>query len=256
MAFDKQRPCTRTNSPHRLPRILLVDDDAVSRTVISECLQKAGYRVIEAQDGLAGIELAVAERPSLVILDWMMPRMSGIEVAAEMRRLGGQATILMLTSRNEVRDRVHGLEAGADDFLAKPFSEEELVARVHALLRRGARTFETHHHLVFDDLVIDLKACTAKRGASPVVFSRTELAILDLLATHAGTVVSRDQMLDVVWGYTRLPTTRTVDTHIWRLRKKLKDDGEKPRWIHRIQGTGYLLARAAIAESNEFPTLV
>ena len=241
-----ERPDSLATTPR--PRILLVDDDAISRAIVSECLSKAGYRVLEAADGLAGVESALAEKPALVILDWIMPRMNGIEAAAEARRLGSRAAILMLTSRNEVRDRVHGLHAGADDFLAKPFSEDELLARVHALLRRESRTAGTPRRLVFDDLIVELDARTAQRAGSPVSLSKTEFAILDLLAARAGAVVSRDLMLDVVWGYTRLPTTRTIDTHIWRLRRKLNDDGEKPRWIHRIQGSGYLLERSAVNE--------
>lgn len=247
----RQRAGARPNLTPSLPRVLLVDDDSVSRAVISECLEKGGYRVLHAGDGMSGIELAVEEKPALVILDWMMPRMTGIETAAEMRRLGFAGGILMLTSRNEARDRVHGLRIGADDYLAKPFNEEELLARVFALLRRTARHTIARTRLVFGSLIVDLDTQTARRAETPVAFSKTEYAMLTLLATRAGAVVSRDLMLDVVWGYTKLPTTRTVDTHIWRLRKKLQDDGDTPRWIHRIHGSGYMLALSAIEPPAE-----
>lgn len=226
-----------------LPRILVVDDDSAMRASIRHCLTASGYRVLEAVDGAQGLELIGAEKPGLVVLDLMMPNLTGLEVAAEVRRLGLSVPVLMLTTRKEVTDRVEGLEAGADDYLAKPFDARELVARVQALLRRHERNEGTKKHttLRFGEITVDLEKRTALRGSVALPLTRTEYALLDLLAKHMGSAVSRDLILDAVWGYTYFPSTRTVDTHIWRLRKKIGDSGDTPRWILKAQGEGYTL---------------
>jgi DNA-binding response OmpR family regulator len=226
-----------------LPRILVVDDERPVRTSISQCLQAEGYRVLEAADGVLGLDLIAKEKPSLVILDVMMPNLTGLEVAAELRRLGVTIPVLMLTTRQEIAEKVEGLNAGADDYLGKPFDRRELVARVQALLRRQvtAETAKAIGLLRFGEVEVDLAQHTATRGKTPLPLTRTEYALLELLAKNMGAPVSRDLILDVVWGYTYFPSTRTVDTHIWRLRKKIGDSGETPRWLKKAQGEGYVL---------------
>lgn len=226
-----------------LPRILVVDDEKAMRASISQCLQAAGYRVLEAADGAQGIDILSKEKPALIVLDVMMPNLTGLEMVAEVRRLGLAIPVLMLTTRNEIAEKVDGLNAGADDYLGKPFDRRELLARVQALLRRHttAQTVQMISLLRFGDVEIDLEKRTATKGQLQVPLTRTEFALLELLAKNMGTPVSRDHILDVVWGYTYFPSTRTVDTHIWRLRKKIGDNGEAPRWLKKAQGEGYIL---------------
>jgi len=226
-----------------LPRILVVDDERPMRASICQCLEAEGYRVLEAADGAQGLELMAKEKPALVILDVMMPKLSGLEVEAELRRLGETIPILMLTTRQEVGQKVDGLNAGADDYLGKPFDRRELVARVQALLRRQTTTevAKAISVLRFGDVEVDLVQHTANKGKTPLPLTRTEYALLELLAKNMGSPVSRDLILDVVWGYTYFPSTRTVDTHIWRLRKKIGDNGDAPRWLKKAQGEGYIL---------------
>jgi two-component system, OmpR family, response regulator MprA len=230
-----------THLPSESARILVIDDDATMRASIQHCLHAVGYRVLEAADGAQGLELARAEKPALIVLDVVMPVLGGLETAAELRRLGDTTPILMLTTRQEVPERVGGLMAGADDYLGKPFDRRELLARVHALLRRELRQSQNRRVLHFGPVTIDLEHKTATRGDMPLPLTRTEFALLELLAAHLGSPVSRDLMLDAVWGYTYFPSTRTVDTHIWRLRKKIGDNGETPRWLKKVQGEGYVL---------------
>lgn len=227
-----------------LPRVLVVDDDAAIRASVVRCLQGEGYRVLEAADGAQGVEVTLKEKPALIVIDVMMPRLGGVEAVEEMRRLGVAAPVLMLTTRNETPERVKGLKAGADDYLGKPFDKEELLARVHALLRKHERQAPAGRVLRFDELVVDLDQKAARKNGEDVTLTRTEYALLELFAAHLGAAVTRDQMLDAVWGYTYFPSTRTVDTHIWRLRKKLGDNAENPRWLKRVQGQGYVLTCA------------
>lgn len=236
--FYKSENCMKL-----LPRILVVDDERPMRASICRCLQAEGYRVLEALDGAQGLEMISKEKPGLVILDVMMPNLTGIEVAAEIRRLGLTTPVLMLTTRSEVSQKVEGLSAGADDYLAKPFDRRELLARVQALLRRQnfGETARAISQLRFGEVSVDLEKRTALRGAVPVPLTKTEFALLELLAKNMGSPVSRDLILDAVWGYTYFPSTRTVDTHIWRLRKKIGDNGDEPRWLKKAQGEGYVL---------------
>jgi DNA-binding response OmpR family regulator len=226
-----------------LPRILVVDDEKPMRASVCQCLQSAGYRVLEATDGVEGLEMISKEKPALVVLDVMMPKLTGVEVASEMRRLGLTIPVLMLTTRSEVPQKVEGLSAGADDYLAKPFDKRELLARVQALLRRQnfSETTEAISVLRFGPVEVDLDKRTATRDGTALPLTRTEFALLELLARNMGTPVSRDLILDAVWGYTYFPSTRTVDTHVWRLRKKIGDNGEEPRWLKKAQGEGYVL---------------
>lgn len=228
--------------PGPSPRLLIVDDDHQLLFTIRLTLERQGYRVIEAVDGKVGLELALSERPDLVILDLDMPGLNGMEVCRHLRRLHFAAPILMLTGRVLLEAKVAGLYAGADDYLTKPFEPREFLARVNALLRRHQREAQTGLVLELDAVRINLADRSATRLGQPLTLTKTEYAILELLARNRGRPVSREMLLDVVWGYTRYPNTRTVDTHIWRLRKKLEGKSEAPRWIQRVQGEGYRLA--------------
>ena len=234
-----------------LARILVVDDNREMVGVVGMCLEHEGYRVIAASDGQQGLNLALEERPDLVVLDIEMPILDGIEVCRELRRLEFESPVLMLTGRALTGDKVAGLNAGADDYLAKPFELPEFLARVRALLRRRKREQQQVLVLDFGPVHVDLAQRTATRDGRPLPLTKTEYALLDLLAKNTGLLVSRETMLDVVWGYARFPSTRTVDTHIWRLRKKIGDDGEPPRWIKSIAGQGYCLLNPEDAAAQD-----
>jgi DNA-binding response OmpR family regulator len=234
------------NNGAPLPRVLVVDDDRQFMLVVSTYLQVEGYRVISAYDGQTGLELAVKERPDLIVLDVDMPVLTGVEVCRELRRLKVAVPILMLTGRGQVDARVTGLDAGADDYVVKPVDAREFLARLRALGRRKQRVQQQAIVLHLGPIEIDLGRRVAKRGAEPLKLTKKEFALLDLLAQHIGQPVSRETMLDVIWGYARFPSTRTVDTHIWRLRNKIGDAGDSPRWIKNVQGQGYVLAEDAV----------
>lgn len=223
-------------------RILVAEDEAETRYMLVELLKQHGYRPLEAGDGRTALRLALEEKPALALLDIEMPEMGGLEVIARLREQGINLPVLVLSGRREVGDRVRGLEAGADDYLPKPYDWTEMLARMQALLRRTRQTAATGSEITIGDLTIDLRRMVARGAGREIKLSRTECSVIELLARHRGEPVSRERMLDVVWGYTYLPETRTLDTHIWRLRKKLGDDGRDPRWIKSVAGAGYLLA--------------
>ena len=224
-----------------MERILIIEDELPMRTVLHDVLAGEGYRVLTASDGESGLQRAMDEKPDLVLLDIMMPKLDGYAVCAELRRLSNPVPILMLTAKGQVEDRVQGLDVGADDYLVKPFSTEELLARVRAVLRRFQRQTKTPAKLTLGEVTIDLVRQTAVRGRKALYLTAKEFAMLRLLAETPGEPVSRDRFLDVVWGYTAFPTTRTVDNHIASLRSKLERDPEAPRWIKTVHGVGYKL---------------
>jgi DNA-binding response OmpR family regulator len=224
-----------------MERILIVEDELPMRTALQDVLAAEGYRVLTAADGAAGLERAVNEKPDLILLDIMMPVLDGYSVCAELRRLANPVPVLMLTAKGQVEDRVTGLDAGADDYLVKPFSTEELLARVRALLRRVRRGRRASDIVRLGDIRIDLAKQTAARGRKALHLTSKEFAMLRLMADAAGEPVSRERFLDVVWGYTAFPTTRTVDNHIASLRGKLELHPEAPRWIKTVHGVGYKL---------------
>ncbi len=224
-----------------MSRILIIEDELPMRTVLKDCLEAEGYRVLTAADGESGLERALAEKPDLILLDVMMPRLDGYTVCAELRRLANPVPILMLTAKGLVGDRVNGLDAGADDYLVKPFSTEELLARVRALLRRVQKQTRLRTVFILGEVRIDLGKQTATLGKKSVHLTPKEFAMLRLLAEAEGEPVSRERFLDVVWGYTAFPTTRTVDNHVASLRGKLEPDPEKPRWIQTVHSVGYRL---------------
>jgi DNA-binding response OmpR family regulator len=224
-----------------MERILIIEDELPMRTALQDVLEGEGYRVLTAADGESGLRRAIAERPDIILLDIMMPKLDGYAVCAELRRLSNPVPILMLTAKGQVEDRVQGLDAGADDYLVKPFSTEELLARVRAVLRRAQRQTKAPTQLLLGDTTIDLVKQTARRGRKPLHLTAKEIAMLRLMAETPSEPVSRERFLDVVWGYTAFPTTRTVDNHIASLRSKLEQDPNAPRWLKTVHGVGYKL---------------
>lgn len=222
-------------------RILVVEDELPMRTALHDCLSSQGYRVLVAADGAAGLEKAMQEKPDLIVLDVMLPQLDGFAVCAELRRLLHEPPVLMLTAKGRIEDRVRGLDSGADDYLVKPFSREELLARVRALLRRSQREGQALRELVLGDIRIDFVQQRAWRDGQALHLTIKEFGVLQLLAAAGGEPVSRDRFLDVVWGYTAFPTTRTVDKHIVGLRTKIEVNADEPRWIQTVHGIGYRL---------------
>lgn len=222
-------------------KILVVDDEIYIVHILDFSLGMEGYEVLTALDGEQALEKARAEHPDLIVLDIMMPKLDGYAVCAELRRLANPVPILMLTAKGQVEDRVQGLDAGADDYLVKPFSTEELLARVRAMLRRVQRQSKAISRLVLGDAQIDLVKQTASRGRRALHLTAKEFAMLRLMAQSPGEPISRERFLDAVWGYTAFPTTRTVDTHIASLRSKLERDPNAPRWLKTVHGVGYKL---------------
>jgi DNA-binding response OmpR family regulator len=221
-----------------MPRILIVDDEPEMLRGLEDNLQFEGYQTVTAGDGKKGLALALSEAPDLILLDVMMPGMSGWDVCRELRRRGVDVPIIMLTARGEETDRVRGLELGADDYVTKPFSLRELLARVRAVLRRpGPR--QKFEELAFGDVRVHPRGRRVTRAGREVRLTRKEYDLLVYLAVHQGDVVTRERLLDEVWGYERFPTTRTVDTHVLRLRRKLEADPDRPRFIHTVHGQGY-----------------
>jgi len=211
------------------------------RTALEDVLAAEGYRVLTADDGQSGLKRALEEKPDLILLDIMMPRLDGYAVCAELRRLSRPAPILMLTAKGQIEDRVSGLDAGADDYLVKPFSTQELLARVRALLRRVRRQTQSPAKLKLGEVEIDLARQSAARACKPLHLTAKEFAILRLMAETPGEPVSRERFLDAVWGYTAFPTTRTVDNHLASLRAKIEPDPDSPRWLLTVHGIGYKL---------------
>jgi DNA-binding response OmpR family regulator len=223
------------------PRLLIIEDERPMRTALADCLAAEGYRVLTAADGEAGLQRALDEKPDLILLDIMMPRLDGVALCAELRRSGRAVPVLMLTAKGQIEDRVRGLDVGADDYLVKPFSTEELLARVRALLRRVQKSGRALKTLALGETRIDFVTLQATRGRRPLHLTAKEFAMLRLLAESAPEPVSREKFLDVVWGYAAFPTTRTVDNHIASLRAKLERDLDQPRWLKTVHGIGYRL---------------
>jgi len=218
-----------------------VDDEPEIVRGLEDNLRFEGYQTTSATNGQDGLSLALTDAPDLIVLDVMMPRMSGWDVCRELRRRGVDVPVIMLTARGAEADRVLGLELGADDYVTKPFSLRELLARVHAVLRRPGprRKFE---EFAFGDVRILLRGRQVFRAGREVRLTRKEFDLLVFLVGHRGEVVTRERLLDEVWGYERFPTTRTVDTHILKLRQKFEVNPDHPQWILTVHGQGYKFA--------------
>jgi DNA-binding response OmpR family regulator len=221
-------------------RVLVVEDDAAIARGLADALSYEGYDVAVARTGEDGLRLLQAHEPQLVILDVMLPGMSGFEVCRHARREHSAVAILMLTARGQEVDRVMGLDLGADDYVTKPFSLPELLARVRALLRRQ-QPHAAPSRIAFGDVVIDFARYEATRAGRRLQLSPKEYALLRCLAARAGTVVSRGELLRDIWGFERLPTTRTVDNHVALLRGKLEADPPHPQHLLTVHGVGYKL---------------
>jgi DNA-binding response OmpR family regulator len=224
-----------------MSRILIIEDEATMRMALKDILEAEGHRALTATDGAAGLQSALDEKPDLILLDVMMPRLDGFALCAELRRLERHIPVLILTAKGRVEDRVHGLDTGADDYLVKPFSTEELLARVRALLRRFQKQNKIAVRLKLGEIEIDLARQTAFRGKKTLRLTAKEFSMLRLLTEAEGEPVTRERFLDAVWGYTAFPTTRTVDNHIASLRAKLEKTPDAPRWIKTVHGVGYRL---------------
>jgi DNA-binding response OmpR family regulator len=224
-----------------MQRILIIEDETPMRTALADLLDGEGYRVLTAADGESGLQRALDEKPDLLLLDIMMPKLDGFAVCAELRRQQYDMPVLMLTAKGQVEDRVNGLDAGADDYLVKPFSTEELLARVRALFRRAERKGKSPVKLKLGETDIDLARQVALRGKKEIHLTAKEFAMLRLLAEAEGEPVTREKFLDIVWGYTAFPTTRTVDNHMASLRSKLEKNPDDPRWLKTVHGVGYKL---------------
>ena len=222
-----------------MTRILVVEDDPAILRGLADNLRFESYEVLTAGDGEAGYRLIHEQKPDLIVLDLMLPKLSGYELCRKVRGEGNTTPILMLTARGEEADRVLGLDLGADDYVTKPFSVRELLARIRAILRRAQPPHPLPHELRFDDVIVDFRSYEASRAGKPVEMARKEFNVLRLLAARTGEVVSRDELLDEVWGLNSYPNTRTVDNHIASLRAKLERDPGEPRHIKTVHGVGY-----------------
>lgn len=224
-----------------MSRILIIEDEKPMRTALQDALEAEGYRTLTAADGEDGLQRALEEKPDLLLLDIMLPKLDGLAVCAELRRRSNPVPVLMLTAKGQVEDRVEGLDVGADDYLVKPFSTRELLARIRALLRRFQRQVKGTMKLRLGEVEIDLARQTAMRGSRAIRLTAKEFAMLRLMAEMPGEPVTRERFLDAVWGYAAFPTTRTVDNHIASLRGKLEPSPDSPRWIKTVHGVGYRL---------------
>lgn len=222
-------------------RILVIEDELPMRTALLETLKAQGYRVAAADDGERDLELACTESFDLVLLDIMMPKLDGFAVCRELRKRGRDMPVLMLTAKGGVDDRVDGLDSGADDYLAKPFSLRELLARVRSLLRRRERDGAVPDTLAIGAATVDFTRRQITRDGTTQPLSEKETGMLRLLAAASGAPVPRETFLDVIWGYHAYPSTRTVDNFITALRAKLEPDPATPRHLLTVRGTGYRL---------------
>jgi DNA-binding response OmpR family regulator len=236
MRQDEQ---VKTSEEQNRAKILVVEDEPNMVVGLRDNFEFEGYEVITARDGVEGLQLALAESPDLVVLDVMMPRMSGLEVCKQLRAQRPSIPIIMLTARGQEVDKVVGLELGADDYVTKPFSIRELLARVKAVLRRTSVLAKDRDQHTFGDVEVDLRRCRVLKSGKALDVSSKEFELLKYFICHAGEALSRNQLLEDVWGYEHYPTTRTVDTHLVRLRQKLEPNPEQPQYFLTVHGTGY-----------------
>jgi len=232
-------------------RILVVDDEPAVRQSLVGSLEFEGYRVGEAADGVVALERIEREVPDLVVLDILMPRMDGLTACRRMRAQGATMPVLMLTARDMVGDRVTGLDAGADDYLAKPFELDELLARIRALLRRSAMNAQAAtapgvpgEVLAFDDLRMNTATREVTRAGRALELTRTEFMLLEMFLLHPRQVLTRERILETVWGFDFEPASNSLDVYVMYLRRKTEAGG-LPRLIHTVRGVGYVLRTAS-----------
>jgi DNA-binding response OmpR family regulator len=235
IASERIGPVTRQDSR---ATVLVVDDEPTIAEVVSRYLDRAGYATATAGDGLEALSIAAQSKPDLVVLDLMLPGMDGLQVLSRLREDGHPAVIL-LTAKGEESDRIVGLRQGADDYIVKPFSPAELVARVDAVLRRVRPPAEELEGIRFEGLEIDVAGRRVIAGGAEAQLTQREFDLLHFLARHPGQAFTRDQLMDRVWGFTFYTDTTTVTVHIRRLRAKIEPDPERPRFVQTVWGVGY-----------------
>lgn len=223
----------------RLQKLLIIEDEPNLVIGLRDSCEYEGYDVIVAGDGEEGIIKACDEKPDIILLDIMLPKMSGLDVCRHLRSRGVDAPIIMLTARGQEIDKVVGLEAGADDYVTKPFGLNELLARVRAHLRRAARRVAEIEAYKFGDIKLDFKQYRARKGERDLELTPREFKILEFFILHQNEIVTRDQLLNEVWGYENFPISRTVDNHIAKLRQKIEDVPAEPRYIITVHRVGY-----------------
>ena len=220
-------------------KVLIIEDEPNMVIGLKDSCEYEGYEVCVARDGKEGLEKASTEKPDIILLDVMLPLMSGIDVCRTLRTRGIDIPILMLTARSQEMDKVVGLEVGADDYVTKPFSIKELLARIRAHLRRATKQLVDLESFSFGDVELNFKKYIARKGGQALDLSAREFEILRYLIRRRGEIVTRDQLLDEVWGYDSMPVTRTVDNHIARLRQKIEQDPSEPQHIVTVHRIGY-----------------
>ena len=226
-----------------MKKILIIEDDPATLTGLEETLKTEHFEVTCVQNGNMGYEKATRDKFDLIILDLVLPDKNGIEICKDLRNKGVNIPILMLTSMKEEIDKVLGLELGADDYVTKPFSVKELVARVKALLRRGTKLVKDIEEFSFGNIFLNFKSYEARLRDKNIQMSSMEFKILKYLISHEGEVIERNKLLDEVWGYENFPSTRTVDNFILSLRKKIEVDPAKPKHLQTVHKAGYKFVR-------------
>jgi two-component system alkaline phosphatase synthesis response regulator PhoP len=226
-------------SRQTMRKVLIVEDDDSMAVALRDGFEYEGYEVVVARDGSEGMKMATGEDPDLIILDVMLPKITGLDICKQLRNDGNDVPIIMLTARGQEVDKVLGLKLGADDYVTKPFSFMELMARVEAVLRRTGKNKEELESYEFGDIRVDFRQHEVRKAGELVDFSAREFRLLEFFIEHRGEVISRDQLLDGVWGYENMPFTRTVDMHIAKLRKKIEDDPHDPQYLVTVHRVGY-----------------
>lgn len=221
-----------------MQKILIIEDEPNIRELVLYNVEQNGYKGLAAEDGLQGLAMARTEKPDLILLDIMLPGKNGYDICKELRMEGAKTPIIMLTAKNEEIDKVLGLEFGADDYVSKPFGVRELMARIKAVLRRAEHS-EGGREIAAGDLTIDIERHEVRIGGEIVDLTLKEFDLLRTLAENRGRVLTRDQLLDKVWGFDYIGETRTVDVHIRYLRKKLGDEDNEGKYIQTVRGVGY-----------------
>jgi len=221
--------------------VLVAEDDRSVRDAVERAIGFEGYDVITARDGAEALQRVLNDKPDLVLLDVMMPLVDGLEACRRLRAAGNSVPVLMLTARADVSDRVAGLDAGADDYLAKPFALEELLARIRALLRRSSSSSTDAHRV--GDLVLDPVARTVTRGGGPIALTKTEFDLLEYLVENAGVVLARDKIYEHIWGYDFETSSNSLDVYVGYLRRKTEAGG-RSRIVHTVRGVGYVAREA------------
>jgi DNA-binding response OmpR family regulator len=227
-----------------MKKILIIDDDRVLRQALVAALEVEGYGVAEASDGREGLNKALKTAYDLVVLDVVMPSIGGLEVCRKLREAGRQVPLIVMSGKKKKEvDKVLGLELGGDDYLTKPFGTDEFIARVHAVLRRSRPEVPEIEDVAFGDVTIDFRSKTAAKAGRDLHLTAREFSLLRLLAACEGQVVSRETILNKVWEYEKYPTTRTIDTFVYNLRRKIEDDPSAPRHLLTVPWLGYKVQR-------------